>query len=242
MWVCVGPRDHARDPPTKPSRGWVRVAVRKLRLVLAESRATRRTVTAKPRPYCRGVQITATAFSGKRATGNAKERASCDHRRCLLFSRAAPPADRRHTTAVTLFVKSHWGRSPWARPSQRRAQRPDRARHLRPTRSVRHQYPSLQKAMACHRSQRPLWQECRQQHQKRNHHFLRSARRVVGRDQCARERGRGWIVQWPPQLPALRHQLHRWRVLRSHLRAPALPRQSRAAAGQRLSRTAPRSL
>ena len=34
-------RRTARDPPTKPSRGWVRVVVRKLRLVLAESRATR---------------------------------------------------------------------------------------------------------------------------------------------------------------------------------------------------------
>ena len=30
MWICVGPR----DPPTKPSRGWVRVVVRKPRLVL----------------------------------------------------------------------------------------------------------------------------------------------------------------------------------------------------------------
>ena len=37
MWICVRPR----DPPTKPSRGWVRVVVRKPRLVLAKSRATR---------------------------------------------------------------------------------------------------------------------------------------------------------------------------------------------------------
>ena len=30
MWICVGPR----DPSTKPSRGWLRVVVRKPRLVL----------------------------------------------------------------------------------------------------------------------------------------------------------------------------------------------------------------
>ena len=36
MWICVGPR----DPATKPSRGWLRVVVRKPRLVLAEIRAT----------------------------------------------------------------------------------------------------------------------------------------------------------------------------------------------------------
>ena len=43
-----------RDPPTKPSRGWLRVVVRKPRLVLFEYRATRNKVTAKPRSYCRG--------------------------------------------------------------------------------------------------------------------------------------------------------------------------------------------
>ena len=50
MWTCVGPR----DPPTKLSRGWLRVVVRKPRLVLLEFRATRNKVTAKPRSYCRG--------------------------------------------------------------------------------------------------------------------------------------------------------------------------------------------
>ena len=39
---------------TKPSRGWVRVGVRKPRLVLSEYRATRSKVTATPRSYCRG--------------------------------------------------------------------------------------------------------------------------------------------------------------------------------------------
>ena len=47
MWICVGPR----DPPTKPSRGWLRVVVRKPRLVLFEYRATRNKVTATPRSY-----------------------------------------------------------------------------------------------------------------------------------------------------------------------------------------------
>ena len=50
MWICVGPR----DPSTKPSRGWLRVVVRKPRLVLFEYRATRNKVTAKQRSYCRG--------------------------------------------------------------------------------------------------------------------------------------------------------------------------------------------
>ena len=39
---------------TKPSRGWLRVVVRKPRLVLSEYRATRNKVTATPRSYCRG--------------------------------------------------------------------------------------------------------------------------------------------------------------------------------------------
>ena len=45
MWICVGPR----DPSTKPSRGWLRVVVRKPRLGLSEYRATRNKVTATPR-------------------------------------------------------------------------------------------------------------------------------------------------------------------------------------------------
>ena len=43
MWICVGPRDRA----TKPSRGWLLVAVRKPRLVLVEIAAARNKVTAK---------------------------------------------------------------------------------------------------------------------------------------------------------------------------------------------------
>ena len=50
MWICVGPR----DPSTKPSRGWLRVVIRKPRLVLSEYRATRNKVTATPRSYWRG--------------------------------------------------------------------------------------------------------------------------------------------------------------------------------------------
>ena len=38
----------------KPSLGWLRVGVRKTRLVLAEIRATRNEVTAKAGAYCRG--------------------------------------------------------------------------------------------------------------------------------------------------------------------------------------------
>ena len=47
-------RRTARPPPTKPSRGWLRVVVRKPRLVLFEYRATRNKVTATPRSYVRG--------------------------------------------------------------------------------------------------------------------------------------------------------------------------------------------
>ena len=41
-------------PTTKPSWGWLRVGVRKPRLVFAEIRATWNKVTATPRSYCRG--------------------------------------------------------------------------------------------------------------------------------------------------------------------------------------------
>ena len=44
MWICVGPR----DPSTKPSRGWLRVVVRKPRLVLVEFRATWSKVSTNP--------------------------------------------------------------------------------------------------------------------------------------------------------------------------------------------------
>ena len=47
---CAGTRDRA----TKPSRGWLRVVVRKPHLVLAEIRATWNKVTAKARAYYRG--------------------------------------------------------------------------------------------------------------------------------------------------------------------------------------------
>ena len=45
MWICVGPR----DPSTKPSRGWLRVVVRKPRFVLSNADPTRNKVTAKTR-------------------------------------------------------------------------------------------------------------------------------------------------------------------------------------------------
>ena len=48
MWICVRPR----DPSTKPSRGWLRVVVKKPRLVLAEFSETRNKVTATPRSCC----------------------------------------------------------------------------------------------------------------------------------------------------------------------------------------------
>ena len=50
IWICAGPR----DPPTKPSRGWLWVVVRKPRLGFAEIRATWNKVTAKARTYWRG--------------------------------------------------------------------------------------------------------------------------------------------------------------------------------------------
>ena len=50
MMICVGPR----DPSTKPNRGWLRVVVRKPRLVLGGIRATWNKVTAKARAYWRG--------------------------------------------------------------------------------------------------------------------------------------------------------------------------------------------
>ena len=47
MWICAGPR----DPPTKPSRGWVRVVVRKPRLVLAASMARANSAIFKVRDF-----------------------------------------------------------------------------------------------------------------------------------------------------------------------------------------------
>ena len=53
MWICVVHCAGPRYPSTKPSRGWLRVVVRKPRVVLFEYRATRNKVTAKPtRSYC----------------------------------------------------------------------------------------------------------------------------------------------------------------------------------------------
>ena len=49
---------------TKPSRGWLRVVVRKPRLVLSEYRATRNKVTATPRSYVRGCAGRPASFSG----------------------------------------------------------------------------------------------------------------------------------------------------------------------------------
>ena len=65
----------ARSPhrTTKPSRGWVRVGVRKPRLVLSEYRATRNKVTATPRSYCRGCEESPSPplLSSRKATSNA---------------------------------------------------------------------------------------------------------------------------------------------------------------------------
>ena len=62
MWICVGPR----DPPTKPSRGWLWVVVRKPRLVSAEIMATWNKVTAKARAYWRGCVLSQPRASRRR--------------------------------------------------------------------------------------------------------------------------------------------------------------------------------
>ena len=60
---CGFASDRTTPPPTtKPSRGWLRVVVRKPRLVLAEIRATWNKVTAKARAYCRGCAPSAGPF------------------------------------------------------------------------------------------------------------------------------------------------------------------------------------
>ena len=48
VWICVG----SRDPATNPSRVWLRVAVRKPRLLLAGAEPTANKVTTKTRAYC----------------------------------------------------------------------------------------------------------------------------------------------------------------------------------------------
>ena len=53
MWICVG----LRDPPTKPSRSWLRVVVSKPQLILAGAETTTNKVTTKTRAYWRGCGV-----------------------------------------------------------------------------------------------------------------------------------------------------------------------------------------
>ena len=60
---------------TKPSRGWLRVAVRELRLVLVEIAAARNKVTALRRNQ--GIKVLLPGGVAARCGNNNKKRASC---------------------------------------------------------------------------------------------------------------------------------------------------------------------
>ena len=67
-------RYSARSPhrATKPSRGWLRVVVRKLRLVLFELDRAGNKVTARARAYCRGCMYAASRHQERTRTRRTK--------------------------------------------------------------------------------------------------------------------------------------------------------------------------
>ena len=72
---CTIFRYSARSPhrATKASRGWLRVVIRKPRLVLSELHRAGNKVTARARAYCRGCVAGALPYDRKPALGNSAE-------------------------------------------------------------------------------------------------------------------------------------------------------------------------